>query len=322
MGGARSISWAKLGAGCLLAGFGADAVAAAGTVQGSFLQPMGPVAGEQFAHLLRVVGITMIVILPVLVGVPLILWRYRYAKPRGDYTPEWEFSKTLEYVLWGVPVLVVIVLGSWLWYSTQKLDPYEPLGARPLQVQAIGLDWKWVFIYPEEGIATVGELAVPVGRPVELTLTTDTVMQSLLIAPLTGQIYAMPGMTTKLNFAATRIGEAEGENTQFNGSGFGRQKFAVRALAPKDYETWIAQGKSGPTLDESTYSTLRRQSVLADARGDLGLEKRAEPIMMTLGQKGIFRQIVAKYHQPGGKPEIARWGGTGLPDGDAKRADK
>lgn len=283
----------------------------------SFLQPMGPVADEQFTHLLRVIGIAMVVILPVLVGVPLILWRYRYAKPRGDYTPDWEFSPKLEYALWGVPVVVVIVLASWLWYSTQKLDPYQPLGPEPLQVQAIGLDWKWLFIYPEEGIATVDELAIPVGRPVELTLTTDTVMQSLLIAPLTGQIYAMPGMTTKLNFSASYTGEAEGENTQFNGAGFGRQKFTVRALAPGDYAQWAARGDSGISLDENTYATLRRRTVLADARGDLGLDEVAEPIVMTLGQPDIFRQIVAKYHG-GNWSEGERWGGTGLPQADTK----
>ena len=303
------MSWARLAAGCLLALIATDAALASGALQQSFLQPMGPVAQEQASHLMRVVGITMIVILPVLVGVPLILWRYRYAKPRGAYAPEWEFSGKLEYALWGVPVLIVIVLASWLCYSPHKLAPYEPLGPDPLQVQAIGLDWKWVFIYPAEGIATVDELVVLVGRSVELTLTTDTVMQSLLIAPLTGQIYAMPGMTTKLNFTATRTGQAEGENTQFNGDGFGRQKFTVRALDPADYIVWTARGDNGPTLDEATYATLRRRTVLADARGDLGLEKSAEPIVMTLGQQDMFGQIVAKYH--GGEAE--RWGGTGLP---------
>ncbi len=282
---------------------------ASGGLQQSFLQPMGPVAQEQATHLMRVVGITMLVILPVLLGVPFILWRYRYAKPRGNYAPEWEYSGKLEYLLWGVPIVVVAVLASWLWYSTDKLDPYEQLGPEPLQVQAIGLDWKWLFIYPEEGLATVDELVVPVGRPVEMTLTTDTVMQSLLIAPLTGQIYAMPGMTAKLNFSATRTGEAEGENTQFNGDGFGRQKFTVRALEPADFKTWIARGDSGLTLDENTYGTLRRRTVLAEARGDLGLGESADPIVMSLGQPDIFQQIVGKYH--GGEAE--RWGGIGLP---------
>ena len=309
----------------ILAGMGlvlmaSDAAHASSALQQSFLQPMGPVAGEQLSHLLRVIAITMVVILPVLVGVPFILWRYRYAKPKGDYAPEWEFSKKLEWALWGVPVLVVAVLASWLWYSTDKFDPYEPLGPNPLQVQAIGLDWKWIFIYPEEGIATVNELAVPVGRPVELTLTTDTVMQSLLISSLTGQIYAMPGMTTKLNFSAIRTGEAEGENTQFNGTGFGRQKFIVRALEPADYAAWTASGASGATLDEPTYAILRRQSVLADARRDLGMEGNATPIMMMLGQDGVFDRIVAKYHQRAKGTTGEPWGGTGLPESGTNEA--
>ena len=293
------------------------AALAGAPLEQSFLQPMGPIAEEQYSHLLRVIGITMVVILPVLLGVPFILWRYRYANPKGAYAPQWEFSKTLEWALWGVPVVVVAVLASWLWMSTEKLDPYDPLGPEPLRVQAIGLDWKWIFIYPEEGIATVDELAVPVGRPVELTLTTDTVMQSLLISSLTGQIYAMPGMTTKLNFSATRTGEAEGENTQFNGAGFGRQKFVVRALAPADYAAWTASAPTALTLDEPTYAILRRRSVLADARRDLGLGKRAEPVVMSLGQPDVFAKVLAKYHDDDGQSaRKERWGGTGRPDGD------
>ena len=294
-----------------------EAVHASSSLDQTFLKPMGPVAEEQFHHLIRVIGITMVVILPVLVGAPLILWRYRYTAPRGEYAPQWEFSKKLEWALWGVPVLIVIMLASWLWYSTEKLDPYDKLGPDPLQVQVIGLDWKWVFIYPEEGIATVNELAIPVGRPVELTLTTDTVMQSLLISSLTGQIYAMPGMTTKLNFSASRTGEAEGENTQFNGGGFGRQKFIVRAFEPADYAAWVASGSNGPTLDEPTYAILRRQSVLADAREDLGLDRNAQPLMMALGQSDIFARIVAKYRDDAGNPAREHsWGGTGKPDSD------
>ncbi|WMS41937.1 cytochrome ubiquinol oxidase subunit II [Acuticoccus sp. MNP-M23] len=303
-------------AGGVLASLAVDAAFASQTLEQSFLQPMGPIADEQFTHLLRVIAISMVVILPVLIGVPLILWRYRYAKPRGRYTSDWEYSPKLEIAMWGVPALVVVVLGGWLWYSTSKLDPYNALGPDPLRVQVIGLDWKWLFIYPEDGIATVDELVIPVGRPVELTLTTDTVMQSLLIAPLTGQIYAMPGMTTKLNFAASRPGEAEGENTQFNGNSFGRQKFTVRALEPDDYTAWVSKGGGELTLDEATYTTLRKRSVLADARTDLGLAKSAEPITMTLAQPDMFRRIVAKYHQPGGGAATRTWGGTGLPESD------
>ena len=279
----------------------------------SFLQPMGPIAQEQLTHLFRVVAITMIVILPVLVGVPLILWRYRLNSKKAKYAPEWEYSGKLELALWGVPVVIVLVLAGWLWYSTSKLDPYKPVGENPLQVQAIGLDWKWVFIYPEEGVATVDELAIPVGRPVELTLTTDTVMQSMLIAPLTGQIYAMPGMTTKLNFSATRTGTAEGENTQFNGNGFGRQKFTVVALEPGQYDAWVKRARGESTLDDATYTVLRRRSVLAEAREDLGETKDATPLYFSVPDSALFERVVEKYHRPGTAGTIDELGGTGLP---------
>ena len=279
----------------------------------SFLQPMGPVAEEQATHLLRVTAITMTVILPVLIGVPLILWRYRLSSERAEYTPEWESSNKLELVLWGVPIVIVIVLASWLWYSTGKLDPYEPAGENPLQVQAIGLDWKWVFIYPEAGVATVNELAIPVGRPVELTLTTDTVMQSMLISPLTGQIYAMPGMTTKLNFSATRTGTAEGENTQFTGSGFGQQKFIVTALEPDHYDAWLVRVRKGAVLNDVTYAILRRRSVLAEARVDLGLSKEAIPLHFSVRDNTLFERVVEKYHRPETAGKIDELGGTGRP---------
>ena len=317
----RVVGW--LAAAWVLLALFAEPASASAPLQQSFLQPMGPVSEEQSNHLLRVVAITMVVILPVLIGVPLILWRYRYSAPRGEYAPEWEFSKKLEWALWGVPVLVVVILAGWLWYSTEKLDPYDPVGPEPLQVQAIGLDWKWLFIYPEKGIATVDELAIPVGRPVELTLTTDTVMQSLLIAPLTGQIYAMPGMTTKLNFAASRPGTAEGENTQFNGRGFGRQKFTVRALDAADFNRWQAAAAGAPVLDEASYAILRRQSVLAEARGDLGLRGSSGRITLSLGRPDVFETIVAKYHDDAGDPAREQhWGGIGQPVADDTKAGK
>jgi cytochrome o ubiquinol oxidase subunit 2 len=290
-----------------------ETATAATSADQSFLQPMGPVAEEQAAHLLRVVAITMIVILPVLIGVPLILWRYRLKSDKAKYTPEWEYSGKLELALWGVPIVIVLVLASWLWYSTSKLDPYKPVGENPLQVQAIGLDWKWIFIYPEAGIATVDELAIPVGRPVEITLTTDTVMQSMLIAPLTGQIYAMPGMTTKLNFSATRTGTAEGENTQFNGNGFGRQKFTVVALEPDQYDAWVSNARSASTLDDAIYTVLRRRSVLAEARADLGLTREAVPLYFSAPDSALFERVVQKYHRSGTASTIDELGGTGLP---------
>ncbi len=200
----------------------------------SFLEPAGPVASAQRAHLAVVVLVTMIAVLPVVVLVPVILWRYRYSNSKARYAPEWGRSGKLELVLWGVPFLIIAVLSVMLWRSTVKLDPYEPLGsaAETLRVEVIGLDWKWLFLYPDLGIATVNELAFPAGRPVALNLTTDTVMQSFMVPALAGQIYAMPGMITDLNLQADAEGVMLGANSQYNGEGFADQGRPITNAQP------------------------------------------------------------------------------------------
>lgn len=143
----------------------------------------------------------------------------------------------------GVPILIICILGFWLWHHTVRFDPYKPLGDNPLQIQVVGLDWKWLFIYPEQGVASVGEMAIPVDRPVSLTLTTDTVMQSFMVSALAGQIYAMPGMETKLNLIADRPGTTLGQNTQYSGEGFAQQKFTVHALPEADWNAWVNEAQ-------------------------------------------------------------------------------
>jgi len=259
-----------------------------------FLTPLGSIAADERAHLIRVTAITMIVVVPVLVGVPLILWRYRRGR-QGTYRPQFELSAPLEIAMWGVPTLIVIALGYWLWHSTDSLDPYRPLGPDPLQVQVVGLDWKWLFLYPTEGVASVGTLAIPVGRPVQMRLTTDTVMQSFMVPALAGQIYAMPGMVTQLGLQADRPGAVMGQNTQFNGVGFSEQKVAVEALSPKDWQTWIDAARQGPALDAQSYAKLAKRGVLSDAREALGISDG--PVRLRLADGGLFNQIVQRYHQ-------------------------
>ena len=259
-----------------------------------FLSPLGAVAADERAHLIRVAAIAVIAVAPVLVGVPFLLWRYRRGR-QGAYRPQFEFSAPLEILMWGVPILIVSVLGYWLWHSTLKLDPYRPLGADPLEVQAVGLDWKWLFIYPQEGVASVGSLAIPVGRPVQMRLTTDTVMQSFLAPALAGQIYAMPGMVTQLNFIADRPGTAMGENTQFNGAGFAGQKVEVEALPANDWRSWMDAARRGPPLDAHGYAELAKRGSLADARKALGIVDG--PLRLRLADDGLFDQIVHRYHQ-------------------------
>lgn len=282
-----------------MAGLGLAGLGLAGPAHAadSFLMPLGAVAEAQRAHLIRVVAITMIAIVPVLVGVPLILWRYR-RRGRGAYRPAWDRSTPLEIVMWGVPVAIIGVLGFWLWHATAALDPYDAVGPDPLEVQVIGLDWKWLILYPKEGIATVGEMALPVGRPVSIRLTTDTVMQSFFVSALAGQIYAMPGMTTRLNLVADRAGTTEGENTQYNGDGFAEQKFALHALPEADWRDWVARVRgSALALDDSTYARLARRSTLAEARLALAPGQADGPLLFGSASPGLFERVLNRYHQ-------------------------
>lgn len=265
----------------------------------SFMSPDGPVAALQREHFWQVTLISMIVVLPVLIGVPLIAWRYRYGNARARYTPNWDFSHALELAMWLVPAAVVVVLGALLWIDTAKLDPYKPLASSkaPMQVQVVGLDWKWLFIYPEYHIATVGEMAFPQDRPVELSLTTDTVMQSFLISALGGQIYAMPGMVTKLNLAADHPGTFEGMNTQYNGEGFDKQHFNAVAMTPDNFLAWVKDVQAkGVALNAQAYQTLAKSSTPQQVRATFGNSAMpADATYFSEVPTDLFAEIVNRY---------------------------
>ncbi len=224
----------------------------------------GPVAEAQRAHLVSIVLWMLVVVVPLFVALPLIIWRYRLGG-RATYRPEWEFSWSLEVLIWGLPVLIVSVLGWNLWVQTLVLDPYAPLdGGAPLQVQAIGLDWKWLFVYPDLGIASANVMAFPADRPVRFRITSGTALQSFMIPRLGGQVYAMPGMVSEINLAADAPGEFLGLNTQYNGAGFAQQKFTATATAmtPADFDAWVAQARAGAPLDDAALGDLAQRSVL------------------------------------------------------------
>jgi cytochrome o ubiquinol oxidase subunit 2 len=224
-----------------------------------FLAAAGPVA-EHERHLFLIVCIVMLFVIgPVILLTPLFAWHYRLANTKSAYRPRWSFSWTLEGLIWIPPSLIVVGLAFLLWRDTHALDPYKPIPSDlpSTEVQAIALDWKWLFIYPDQHIATVNELVFPADRPVHLKLTSGTVMQSLMLPRLAGQIYAMAGMTTQLNIAADRPGTYEGENTQFNGEGFQRQHFQVLALSSANYDQWLMRAKAqSATLDMKDYDRL------------------------------------------------------------------
>lgn len=284
--------------GAVLAGaFGAAlfTLCGCGALQHGFLNAAGPTAaGER--HLFIVVCIVLVFVAgPVLILTPLFAWHYRLSNTKGAYRPDWAFSWPLEAFIWIPPALIVVGLAVILWTDTHKFDPYRKLAGAtpPVRIQAIALDWKWLFIYPDQHIATVNELDVPAGRPVHLDLTSGTVMQSLLLPRLAGQIYAMAGMSTQLNFAADRPGVYVGENTQYNGTHFQNDRFKVVALPPADYARWVeGVRRSGQSLDGMTYQQLFARSV------------EPKPLFFSTPPPGLYAHVVATsgVPAPGGAP--------------------
>lgn len=229
----------------------------------TMLDPAGPVSAVTKDLFFDAVGLMLIVIVPVFVLTGLILWRYR-ASAQGKYTPNWASSRVIELGIWFVPALIVILLWFTIWDRTHQLDPYRPIASSEprLVVQAVALDWQWLFIYPEENVAAVNRLVFPAGRPLTLEITSDTVMNSLSIPALGGQIYAMAGMETRLNLLADRAGTFPGRNTMFSGDGFSAQTFAAEAVDAAGYSAFLAEARaSSAALDEAGFETLAAPTI-------------------------------------------------------------
>ncbi|MCY6380904.1 ubiquinol oxidase subunit II [Hoeflea prorocentri] len=228
------------------------------------LNPKGPIAQAERDLLFTAIYVMMIVVIPVFILAFLFVWRYRASGGKGKYTPDWSYSAKIDALIWLVPALIVATLGYLLWTTTHKLDPYKQLASseQAIEVHAIAQDWKWLFLYPEYGIASVNELAFPSERPLALKITSDTVMNSFMIPALGGQIYAMAGMTTRLHLIADEPGQFTGRNTMYSGNGFADQHFQTFAMTNEDFDTWVQKVRSGGTsLDAAAYAVLAEPSV-------------------------------------------------------------
>lgn len=234
----------------------------------SFINAQGPVAEAQRGHFYWVLGImTVLVAGPIFLLLPFWAWRYRYGNKKSRYTPKWEESRFLAVAAWGGPIVIVAILAFFVWRDAHRLDPYKSLASNqaPLRVQVIGYDWKWLFIYPDQGIASVGTLAVPTGRPISMQITSATVMQSLFVPAYGSQMYAMGGMVSQLNIQADRPGRSLGENTMYNGNGFHKQKFIAQAMTPAQFDRWIKKVRdTGIPMDASAVNLLARRANRSD----------------------------------------------------------
>lgn len=223
------------------------------------LLPKGPVGSQEKQLLLEALIPMLMVVIPIILLTLWFAWWFRASNARAQYRPQWEYSGAIEFSIWMIPMLVILFLGSLAWVGAHQLDPYRPLASKqkPLVVQVVAMDWRWLFIYPEQGVASVNELAVPTDTPVSFKLTSATVMNSFFIPSLGGQVYAMPGMQTQLQLQADEAGNYRGLSAQFSGDGFSDMHFQVLATDTAGFEAWVARTKSAVTqLDATAYDRL------------------------------------------------------------------
>ena len=225
------------------------------------LDPHGPVGQAERLILGDATAIMLAVVIPVIILTLAFAWWFRSGNRRATYRPDWEYSGRIELIVWAIPALVILFLGGIAWISSHDLDPPKPLESAksPLEVEVVSLDWRWLFIYPHEHIATVNYVVVPTGVPIHFRLTSTSVMNSFFIPQLGSQIYTMPGMTTQLNLQADKPGIYDGLSAQFSGPGFSDMRFTLRAESGDKFTTWVAQvHERGGVLDELTLAQLVR----------------------------------------------------------------
>jgi cytochrome o ubiquinol oxidase subunit 2 len=236
------------------------------------MSPSGDIAVQQRDLIIISMILMLVIVIPVIFLTFLFAWRYRASNTSATYDPEWHHSTMVELMVWSAPLLIIIALGAITWVSTHRLDPYRPLdrlaegrelptNVKPLEVEVVALDWKWLFVYPEQGIATVNELVAPVDRPIRFKITASTVMNSFFVPALAGQVYAMPGMETQLHAVINKPGVYDGLSANYSGAGFSDMRFKFYGMTTGDFDKWVQQARDGGnTLSREAYLKLEQPS--------------------------------------------------------------
>jgi len=255
----------------------------------AILNPKGQIGHDEKQLLITSVVLMLIVVIPVIVMAIAFAWKYRASNTKARYEPDWSHSTAIEVVVWSIPCVIILVLAVLTWRSSHALDPYRPLDSdiKPINIEAVSLDWKWMFIYPDQGIATVNEIAFPVHAPLNFKITSDTVMNAFFIPHLGTMIYSMAGMETKLHLVANEPGEYFGLSSNYSGHGFSKMSFVARATDQAGFEAWVAKVKASPkALDAAEYQAL------AANRND----KEQYPVTYYSSvPDGMFRSLIDKY---------------------------
>jgi cytochrome o ubiquinol oxidase subunit 2 len=273
----------------------------AGCGQG-VLDPKGPVGAAERTLLIDSVAIMLAIVVPTIAATLGFAWWFRASNNRALHLPDWAFSGRIELVTWSVPLLTIMLLGGVAYVAAHDLDPYRALAIAmpPLEVQVVSLDWKWLFLYPRQGIASVNALTIPAGRPVHFTLTSSSVMNAFFIPQLGSMIYTMSGMASQLNLSADHPGRFHGLSAHLSGDGFSDMHFEVRAVTPEQFDAWVAATRrgegahAGGVLDPAAYTALAVQSVVA------------APFTYRDVDPALFSRIVSLQQQPGPGPHAGR----------------
>jgi cytochrome o ubiquinol oxidase subunit 2 len=264
-----------------------------GGCQPSILDSKGPIGAAE-ANILLIASIIMLaIIVPTMIATVVFAWWYRESNSKARYRPDWAFSGRVELVVWSVPFLTILFLGGIAWISAHELDPAVPIPSdkKTLQVQVVSLDWKWLFIYPEQRVASVNQLVVPANTPVQFHLTSSSVWNSFFVPGLGSMIYTMRGMVTRLNLLADREGDHFGLSTHFSGDGFSDMNFTLKSVSSEAFDAWVASARGvSTTLDKAAYGELAKQSIADKPRTFSGIDPE------------LFQQIVDQTVPPGPGP--------------------
>ncbi|HEV7158767.1 MAG TPA: ubiquinol oxidase subunit II [Caulobacteraceae bacterium] len=272
---------------------GTGLVLALGGCARSLFDPVGPVGADDAEILIDAILIMLAIVIPTILLAFWMAWRYRASNTKAEYLPYWSYSGRIEAIVWAIPILTILFIGGVIWIGSYKLDPFKPLPSKtpPLEVQVVSLDWKWLFIYPRQGIATVNRLIVPAGTPIRFSITSASVFNVFFIPRLGSMIYAMPGMVSQLNLQADRPVVLFGQSSHFSGDGFSDMQFQVRSVAPPEFAAWANSARNaGPVLDQAAYAALSRQS------------RHVAPYTYRSVDPQLFRDIALRRVAPGPGP--------------------
>ncbi|WP_084253627.1 ubiquinol oxidase subunit II [Sphingomonas pituitosa] len=275
----------------------------------SILRPGGPISANNRTILLNSLVIMLAIIIPTMIATLAFAWWFRAGNDKARHRPEFVYSGRIELIVWSIPLLTILFLSGLIWIGSHDLDPARPIASKapPLEVQVVSLDWKWLFVYPAQGIATLNQPVIPAGVPIRFRLTSASVMNSFFVPRLGSQIYTMNGMATTLHLQADRPGSYYGQSAHYSGDGFSDMNFRLQAVPAADFTRWVAGVKAaGGLLDGPAYAQLARQSQHEPAKHWGAV------------QPGLFDRVVAQHLPPAPGPEQGRDGQPQISPGTAE----